>query len=82
MDAWLMKNKNEAEWFDNAVPNQRKRELLLQWLSAAWKEFASAPYVRARHGYWVHTGCGRALDVSEDHLIQIEGHRDYNLPKP
>ena len=81
-DSWLLKKKNDEEWYDTGVTAQKRRQLTLQWAGSAWADVGVERYKNARDAWWRKTGCGMAEDNSEDHKVQIEGHKEYKLPPP
>ena len=79
LEEWLEDDENLKLWEDGKLTESDKRVLITKFVGSAWEKIFSRSDFSADI-YFQRTGCLLTLDGSDDHLVNIEGLKDYKPP--
>ena len=79
LEEWLEDDENLNLWEHGKLTESDKRVLITKFVGSAWEKIFSRSDFSADI-YFQRTGCLLTLDGSDDHLVNIEGLKDYKPP--
>jgi len=79
LEEWLEDDENLKLWEDGKLTKSDKRVLITKFVGSAWEKIFSRSDFSADI-YFQRTGCLLTCDGSDDHLVNIEGLKDYKPP--
>ena len=79
LEEWLEHDENLKIWEDGKLTESDKRVLITKFVGSAWEKIFSRSDFSADI-YFQRTGFLLTLDGSDDHLVNIEGLKDYKPP--